>query len=276
MPALSIYSLFLAYPVFSSFFISLTEWDGLSDTRTVVGLENYETAFFEDAIARRALLNNIQWTLFVLLVPTLLGLLIANVLNMAIKGRTIFRSIFYLPAVLPLVAVGVMWRWMYNPNFGAVNESLRSIGLEQFTRPWLGDFDWAFPAVMVTSLWQSVGFPMLLYLAGLQSIPKEQYEAARLDGAGPWQSFRTITLPWLRETHIIVVTLAVIGSFNVFDLIYSMTYGGPGQMTQVLATWMYFNTFQYYKAGYGTALAWIIAGIALIVTVPYIRMMSRR
>jgi raffinose/stachyose/melibiose transport system permease protein len=129
---------------------------------------------------------------------------------------------------------------------------------------------------MVAAIWQGLGFPMVLYLAGLQGIPAEQYEAARVDGATTWQRFWHITLPWLSETHIIVITLGVIGSFKVFDLIYAMTYGGPGQATQVLASWMYFNTFQYYHVGYGSALAWVIALISLAVTIPYIRVMSRR
>ena len=276
LPALSIYCVFLVYPTVSSFFVSLSDWDGLSDTRRFVGLRNYADLFLHDDISRRALRNNVVWTLFSLLVPTILGLLLATGLNDAFRGNTLLRSIFYLPAVLPLVAVGMIWGWMYNPSFGAVNEILKVVGLDHLTRGWLGDFQTALPATLVTALWQGVGFPMVLYLAGMQIIPREQYDAAKIDGAGPVECFRSITLPWLRETHVIVVTLAVIGSFNVFDLIYTMTYGGPGQVTQVLATWMYFNTFQYGKAGYGSALAWVIAAIALVVTIPYIRMMSKK
>ena len=276
LPALALYVVFLLYPMVSSLYISSTDWDGLSDSWNFVGLDNYQDIFFGDDISRRALRNNVVWTLFTLLVPTVLGLILAALLNGAVRGGTFFRSIFYLPGVLPLVAVGMIWGWMYNPNFGAVNEILRAVGLEGLTRGWLGDFTTALPATLVTALWQGVGFPMVLYLAGMQVIPREQYEAARIDGAGPLETFRSITLPWLRETHIVVLTLAVIGSFNVFDLIYTMTYGGPGQTTQVLATWMYFNTFQYNHAGYGAALAWVIAAIALVVTIPYIRLMSRR
>ena len=276
LPALAIYVVFLVYPLLNSLWLSLTDWDGLSDSYNLVGLANYKDIFFDDDVSRRALRNNVVWTLFTLLVPTVLGLLLAAGLNGAFRGSTLLRSIFYLPAVLPLVAVGMIWGWMYNPSFGAVNEVLKAIGLEGWTRGWLGDFSTALPATLVTALWQGVGFPMVLYLAGMQIIPQEQYDAAKIDGAGPLECFRSITLPWLRETHVIVVTLAVIGSFNVFDLIYTMTYGGPGQVTQVLATWMYFNTFQYNNAGYGAALAWVIAAIAMIVTVPYIRLMSRR
>ena len=276
LPALALYVVFLLYPMVSSLYISSTDWDGLSDNWNFVGLDNYQDIFFGDDISRRALQNNVIWTLFTLLVPTVLGLILVALLNGAVRGGTFFRSIFYLPGVLPLVAVGMIWGWMYNPNFGAVNEILSAVGLEDLTRGWLGDFTTALPATLVTALWQGIGFPMVLYLAGMQVIPREQYEAARIDGAGPLETFRTITLPWLRETHIVVLTLAVIGSFNVFDLIYTMTYGGPGQTTQVLATWMYFNTFQYNNAGYGAALAWVIAAIALVVTIPYIRLMSRR
>jgi raffinose/stachyose/melibiose transport system permease protein len=150
------------------------------------------------------------------------------------------------------------------------------VGLDSLTRGWLSDFHTAFGATMVAAIWQGTGFPMILYLAGLQAIPKEQYEAARVDGATSLHLLRDITLPWLRETHVIVLTLTVIGSFNVFDIIYTMTYGGPGKETQVLATWMYFNTFQYHNAGLGSAIAWVIAAISLVVVIPYIRIMSRR
>jgi raffinose/stachyose/melibiose transport system permease protein len=276
LPALAIYGAFLIYPMGRSFYISLTDWDGLSREWSFVGLANYEAIFLRDHDSRQALRNNVLWTIFTLLVPTVLGLLLATALNGAVRGRTLLRSIFYLPAVLPLVAVGMIWAWIYNPSFGAINEVLRLAGLGWLARGWLGDFQTALPATMVTALWQGVGFPMVLYLAGMQTIPREQYDAAKIDGAGPFECFKSITLPWLRETHVVVVTLAVIGSFNVFDLIYTMTYGGPGQQTQVLATWMYFNTFQYGKAGYGSALAWVIAAIALVVTIPYIRIMSRR
>lgn len=276
LPALLLYAVFLIYPMTRSAYLSLTDWDGLSRTWSFVGLENYADILFQDEVSRRALLNNIIWTLFTLLVPTTLGLVLAALLNDAFRGSTLLRSIFYLPAVLPLVAVGMIWGWMYNPSFGAVNEILGAIGLGHLERGWLGDFQTALPATLVTALWQGVGFPMVIYLAGMQIIPREQYDAARIDGAGPVECFRSITLPWLRETHLIVVTLAVIASFNIFDLIYTMTYGGPGQQTQVLATWMYFNTFQYSKAGYGSALAWVIAAIAMIVTIPYLRVMSRR
>jgi raffinose/stachyose/melibiose transport system permease protein len=274
LPAVVIFCVYLLYPMADSLVISLTDWDGLSKTRNFVGLDNY-LGIFADPASRLALRNTIVWTVVMVLVPSSLGLLLAVALNQRLPGRTVFRSIFYGPAILPLVAVALIWAWLYNPHFGLINEILRSMGGKQFARGWLSNFDTALPAVLITAIWHGAGFPMLLYLAGLQSIPRSQYEAAEIDGAGPVSRFKNVTIPWLKESHVIVVTLAIIGSVRSFELIYAMTYGGPGRSTQVLATWMYFNVFQYNKAGFGSAIAWVIAGISLLVTIPYIRLMSR-
>jgi raffinose/stachyose/melibiose transport system permease protein len=274
-PALLIYCGFVIYPMLDSLVISFTSWDGMSEDKVFVGLANYEK-IFNDPVAILALKNNLIWTVVMLIVPTVLGLLLALGLNRSFKGKTLFRSFFYAPAILPLVGVAGIWAWMFDPNVGLINTTLNLIGLGALAHQWLGDPNTALYAVMVAGIWQGLGFPMVLYLAGLQSIPAEQYEAARIDGATPLRQFWHITMPWLRETHIIVITLGVIASFKVFDLIYSMTYGGPGQATQVLASWMYFQTFQFFHAGYGSALTWIIALILLVVTIPYIRITSRR
>ncbi len=275
LPALIWYLIFLVYPMLLSLYFSVMDWDGLSASMQFVGLRNYYAIIFEDDISRLALRNNILWTLGVLLIPTVGGLLMAVALNRKLRGQNTFRVIFYSPGVLPLVAVGMIWAWLYNPQFGFVNEVLKVIGLGAWTRGWLSVFETALPATFVTAIWGGIGFPMVLYLAALQGIPNEQFEAARIDGANGFQLFRHITLPWLREAHVIVFSLAVINSFRTFDLIYTMTYGGPGRSTQVLGTWMYFNAFQYYHAGYGAALAWVITAITLVFAIPYIRSMSR-
>ncbi len=267
--------MFLVYPMYQSLVISFMDWDGLSPDMKFVGLENYRRIIFEDTTAQRALRNNVLWTAGVLLFPTVIGLLLAVVLDRKLHGRTLYRSIFYGPAVLPLVAVGMIWAWMYNPQFGFVNYILEAIGLGHLARGWLSTFETALPATFVTQIWSGVGFPMILYLAALQAIPAEQYEAARMDGANGLRLFFHITLPWLREANVIVFSLAVINSFKTFDLIYTMTYGGPGRITQVLGTWMYFNAFQYYHAGYGAAIAWLIALITLVMAIPYIQHMSK-
>ena len=275
LPALIWYLIFLVYPMAFSLFISFTNWDGLSNHFDMVGLANYRSILFEDDISRLALKNNILWTIGSLIFPTVIGLMLAIALNRKLFARNAFRAIFYGPGILPLVAVGMIWSWMYNGQFGFVNEFLKVIGLGEWTRGWLSVYETALPATFITAIWGGIGFPMVLYLAALQGIPAEQFEAARIDGANGWHLFWSITLPWLREAHVIVLSLVVINSFKTFDLIYSMTYGGPGRSTQVLGTWMYFNAFQYYHAGLGSALAWVIAAITLVVAIPYIRHMSR-
>ena len=205
----------------------------------------------------------------------MIGLLLAVALDRKLRGRNLFRAIFYGPAVLPLVAVGMIWAWTYNPQFGFINVFLQAIGLGQFYVDGSPFMKTALPATFLTAVWGGIGFPMVLYLAVLQAIPGEQYEAAKMDGANARQLFFKITLPWLREANVIVFSLAVISSFKTFDLIYTMTYGGPGRITQVLGTWMYFQSFQYYHAGYGAAIAGIIALITLIMAIPYIQHMLR-
>jgi raffinose/stachyose/melibiose transport system permease protein len=275
LPALLWYIIFLVYPMAYSFLISLTDWDGLSKSSTWVGFANYANIIFNDEVSRLAIKNNLIWTAGTLLIPVTLGLLLAVLLDLKLPGRTIFRTIFYGPAVLPLVAVGLIWAWMYNPQFGFINEVLKAIGLGKYARGWLSVFETALPATFITAIWTGIGFSMTVYLAALQGIPAEQYEAARMDGATGLRLFWNITLPWLREAHVIVLSLAVINSFKFFDLVYTMTYGGPGRATQVMGTWMYFNAFQYYHAGYGSAIAWIIAIISLVFAIPYVRRMSR-
>lgn len=274
-PALSFYLIFLFYPMIFSFWVSFYEWDGLSPNKIFVGLKNY-TKFFSDPTSLLVLRNNLIWTIFTLSIPTLLGLTLAVMLNANIRARIVFRSIFYSPAILPLIAVGIVWSWIYNPMFGAVNSFLRAVGIGFLARPWLADPKLALYSVIATAIWQGTGFPMLLFLAGLQGIPKELYEAGSIDGATGWQAFRYITLPSLRETFVVVVSLLIVNSLRVFDLIYIMTWGGPGKATQVLGTWMYFNTFVYYRAGFGSAIAWIMTAMSLIIVYPYIRVMSRR
>ncbi len=275
LPALCVYAVFVLYPMFSSLGISLTDWDGISNHSKFIGLANYRHIIFDDPISRQALMNSAIWTLITVPVPALLGLLLATMLNANVRGRVFFRAVFYSPSVLPLVAVALVWAWIYNPRFGLLNAALRWVGLGGFARGWLSDFGTAFPATIVTAIWQGSGFPMLLYLAGLQGIPRQQYEAAELDGAGWLRSFIHITLPWLRETHIIVFSLGAISSLRAFDLIYTMTYGGPGRSTHVLSTWMYFNLFQYRQAGLGSAIAWVIVALSVLVTVPYIRLIAK-
>src|SRR5699024_9581610 len=201
--------------------------------------------------------------------------LLAVVLNRKSRTSPVLRTIFYAPAVLPLVAVASIWAWLYDPTDGAINTVLGAVGLDFLEQSWLGQDSTAIWAVMIAAVWVRTGFPMLLYLAALQSIPDEQYEAASMDGANRWQQFTRITFPSLKDTHYIVLALSLIESFKVFDLVYAMTYGGPGYSTQVMGTWMYANVFQYFNAGYGTAIAVVITIVAIAAGVPYVRSQVR-
>ena len=269
LPALAVYIVFLVYPSITSLFFSLTDWDGLSPTYNIVGLDNY-VAMANDPVIMTALKNNAIWTVVTLAIPMVLGLLLAIFLNGKVRGKPVLRLIFYTPAVLPLVSIASIWGWLYNPQYGAINEFLRVIGLGALAQPWLGQDSTALAAIMVPAIWLRTGFPMLLYLAALQGIPSEMYEAATVDGATRWQQFWHITMPSLKPAHYIVLALSLIDSFKVFDMVYAMTYGGPGTATQVMGTWMYANVFQYYQAGYGTAIAVVITVIAIVVSIPYV------
>ena len=274
LPALAIYVVFIIYPMIDSFFVSLQKWDGVSIRHTFVGLANY-VGFFQDTESLHALVRTLEWTVGTVVPPTVLGLLLAVALNRDLPGRMIFRAVFYLPFVMPLVALGITWSWIFNSDFGALNTLFRGIGLPALAIQWLSDPKTALWSIVGTNTWYATGFPMVLFLAGLQTIPEELYEAAWMDGARPIRAFWSITIPMLRESFVVVVALLIISSLRAFDLIYVMTWGGPGQSTQVLGVWMYFNTFLFNKAGYGSAIAWIMTIISLAIAIPYIQILTR-
>lgn len=272
-PALVIYIAFLVYPALTSLSISFTNWNGISPTRAFVGLANY-AHLIHDSVVHTAARNNLIWALVTIVMPMALGLSLALAVNSRVYLRSLIRTVLYMPAVLPLVGVGTIWGWLFEPA-GIINALLSDIGLGSLTHAWLGDSTTAIWAVMVPAIWVRTGFPMLLYLAALQGIPDEYYEAARTDGASAWQQFRRITFPSLKATHYIVLALSLIDTARVFDLVYAMTDGGPGNSTQVMGTWMYFNVFQSYNFGYGTAIAVVITLVAVIVGIPYVRSQAR-
>ena len=272
-PALIVYAAFLVYPAVNSAYLSFTNWNGLSPTKVFVGFHNY-IALVHDSVVHTAVRNNLIYGLVTITIPMALGLGLALAVNTQIYLRPFIRTVLYMPAVLPLVGVGTIWGWLFQPD-GVVNALLGDIGLGSLQHAWLGDSTTAIWAIMVPAIWVRTGFPMLLYLAALQGIPIEYYEAARTDGAGVWQRFRRITFPSLRGTHYIVIALALIETARVFDLVFAMTDGGPGNSTQVLGTWMYFNVFQSYNFGYGTAIAVVITVISVAVGIPYVRSQAR-
>lgn len=275
LPALVIYAVFLIYPAVRTARLSFTNWDGIAPTWRSIGTRNYERLLHNE-IMHLAMKNTLVWSLAIIVVPCVLGLYLAVLLNEEFRGRALFRTIFYAPGVLPLVGVALIWGWIYTPQIGFLNQFLDAVGLGRLSQPWLGQPSTALGATIVAGIWVRTGFPMLLYLAALQAIPKELFEAARIDGAMGWRVFRDITFPQLGPTHVVVVALSVIDSLKVFDLIYAMTYGGPGNDTQVIGTWVYFNVFNFNKVGYGSAIAVIGASISLLIGIPYVLFQARK
>lgn len=277
LPALVLCGVFLAYPIFDAVRLSFYKWNGFVTSPAVyVGLDNYRWLLTSDPVFWRALRNTVVWVVLSLIVPVGVSLLLAVALNRQMLGRNAMRSIFYIPNVLASIAVATMWRWIYQPVLGLVNQTLTAIGLGSWSQQWLADPKIALYSIFVAFVWQVTGFNMVLFLAGLQNVPRDLVEAATIDGAGPFRVFLHVTLPALRPTTIVVVVLTMIGSLKVFDLIVGMTGGGPAQSTQVLALWLYTLAFGNHDFGGGSAVATILLLISLALVVPYLAWSLRR
>jgi raffinose/stachyose/melibiose transport system permease protein len=266
-----LYGVFLVYPMLDSVRLSFFRWSGYAtEAQTFIGLRNYARLFTVDTVFWTALRNSLIWVVLSLAVPMVISLLLALALNQRLFGRNVFRSVFYLPAVFASITVAAMWRWIYAPAIGAVDQGLKAIGLGEWSQPWLGSPRIALYSVFVAAIWQGIGFNMVLFLAGLQQVPEELVDAALIDGANAWQRFKTVTAPALRPTTIVVVILTIINSLKVFDLIVGMTGGGPAQSTQVLALWSYSQSFSNHNFGMGGATATVLLALSLALVVPYL------
>ena len=234
-----------------------------------MGLSNY-LRLFQDQQFFQAIQNNIIFIVFYSIIPIIIGLFLASLLGRKpIPGLTFFRTVLFLPQILSMVVVGVTWRWIFNPTFGLLNMTLKTIGLDSLAKAWLGDFGWALPAVGLIGTWVQYGFCMILFLAGMQRIPGEYFEAAQLDGASEFKQLLFITLPSLRPELSVALMTTIIAALRVFDLIYVTTRGGPGNSTLVTGFLVYRAAFQQNKIGYAAALATImtvmIFGISMII-----------
>jgi len=270
-----LFLVFYVYPVISSIHLSLHDWDGFSPRMRFIGLTNY-TVLAGQPRFLHAVLNNILWVGFMLIVPTGLGLLLAAILDRGIRGEKAFRIIFFLPFTIPAVAVAAIWRWMYEPDNGLVTTVLNLLGLGGLSQNWLGD-----PAVVNLSLmgavaWWTTGFAFLVFFAGLRNIPTECIEAARIEGATPWQVFWKVSFPLLWPSTIIVLGMSAIDAMRLFDVVWAMTKGGPAYSSEVLATQMYDLAFGRFDMGRAAAVAVYLFIIAGIIIMPYIVYMSRR
>lgn len=269
-PALFIYIAIIFIPTLYTLYLSFFNWNGVAPVKTFVGLSNYTELLLHDSVFPRAVANNLLWTLGSLTIIMGIGLMLAILLNQKLKGRIMFRGIFYFPYVLSGVIVATIWTWMYNPMQGLFNKALELIGLGSWAQAWLAEPKFALYAVFVAAVWNGVGQPMVLFLAGLQTIPQDPYEAATIDGAKPRQMFWFITIPLLRETFVIVIAITMVSSMKVYDLIYAMTGGGPAESTHVLASWMYIQTFKFANIGTGSAISMFLVLITLVIIIPYV------
>lgn len=269
LPAFIIYVSVIIIPTIDSFRFSMYRWNGIGE-KVFVGFQNYTDLFFNDEVFRIALKNNVIWILLTLVFIVTISLLLALMLNEPYKGRTFFRGVFYFPSILSGILVSVVWRWMYNPNFGFINEFLTMIGLENLARSWLALPEIALYAVFFSAAWQGIGQPLILFLAGLQTIPSELLEAAEVDGASRLRRFLQIKIPLLKETFIMVFATLIIAAMRVYDVIFGLTGGGPANSTQTLATYMVQQTFTFSNVGMGAAIASVMLILMMIIIIPYV------
>ncbi len=276
-PALVLIAVFFVVPVVASLLLSLTDFDiyavASRANLRVVGLENYRR-LAQDPLFWVALRNTVMFV--VVAGPCSIGLSLAAALlvsGRAVRFRALFRTIFFLPVVTTLVAVAVVWRYLYHPRFGLLNHALAAIGVAPID--WLGDPRFAMPAIILMAVWKNFGFNMVIFIAGLQSIPERLYEAARVDGAGATAQFRWVTLPMLAPTFLFVLVITMIGYFQLFAEPYVMTQGGPSHATLSLVMLMYLQGFRWWTMGYAAALAFVLFAIILALTLITLRLRQR-
>lgn len=260
-PSLIIFLFFRHIPAIASLLLGFFDWSVLAPPQ-FVGLTNY-ISLWQDSVFWRALANTVEYTVMVVPTDIVIALGLAVLLNQKLPGLRIFRLAYFTPVVTATAIIAVVWRWLYQSD-GEVNGVLHVFGLAPVN--WLSDGKFALPAIAIMAIWQHVGFNMLIFLAGLQSIPLEMEEAARIDGAGRWAVFRRITLPLLRPVIVLAVILTTIGSFQVFDSAYVMTGGGPFYATTTLVFYAYQQAFEQYSMGYAAAIAFVLFLIILAIS----------
>jgi len=277
IPAMAMFIGFIIVPVVQSFMYSLTSWDGLGP-KIFIGLKNYIDIFSaSNSIYRVALRNNFLWLLSSITVALSIGLFQANMLVRGrFRGSNIFQLIFFLPVILSSIVVAIAWDWIYEPTHGVVNTVMEMIGLEKFILPWLGNRITVMPALLVVNIWFTYGFCTVVFSAAIQTIDETLYDAAKMDGCSSWSQFWNVTFPSIRKTMTTVLLLLMIWSFQVFDLIFAMTKGGPGFASYVISYYTYAEAFVRNHTGYGAALAITLSIIIFIFSIIFIRIRERR
>ena len=273
-PAFFMMALIIFFPIAFTFYISFFRWGGEGFKMNFTGFQNY-IDMFRDTRFLNALVNNIFWVILYLIIPVIGGFLLALLLNSNLKGLTVFKTIFYLPGVISFVVVGVIFRLIYDPSHGLVNEILKFLHLAFLARPWLGSRFVGLLSLIIASSWQYIGFCMILFLAGMQSLPLEVFEASEIDGANFYQKVVHIMIPLLKPVSIVVIMITLINSIRVFDLIYIMTKGGPLQATETIGFLMYEKAFRQHVYGEGAAYGIFIFLLVTIPSIIYVRNMLK-
>jgi multiple sugar transport system permease protein len=273
-PVFLLFSIFTVFSVGYAFWLSFHKWNILEPAKPFVGFDNY-TRLLRDDRFHEATLNTLYYTAASVPLTIVLGLAVALLLNNQIRARGIFRTMFYLPVITPLVIASIIWKWVYNGDYGLLNYYLLKIHLIDEPVLWLADKNLAMPSVIITSVWKSVGFAMVVYLAGLQSIPEDYYDAAKIDGATGWRRLRDITIPLLSSTTLFLFVISMLGSFQVFTQIFIMTNGGPLGKTRTIVWYIYTTAFKDFNMGYAAAMAFALFAMMLVFTLLQFRFLRR-
>lgn len=258
LPALLGTIIFILIPVICSFGLSFMDWD-LINKAQYVGLKNYKT-ILEEPLFGKILINTIVYALSTSIFAVIIPLVLASIINSKIRGSEFFKTAYFLPFITPMVVVAIIWQWIFDPNIGGLNYLLK------LNINWLYDANFAMPAIIIVSVWKLIGYNMIIFLSGFAAINQSLFEAAKIDGAGPIKVFKHITVPLLSPTIFFVVIITCISSFQIFDLVYLMTQGGPLDSTNVLVYAIYRNAFEYFKIGEASAIAYVLFIIILILT----------
>ena len=258
LPALVGTLIFIIIPVICSFGLSFAKWDLLNPIQ-FVGLTNYREIFSE-ALFYKILLNTIVFALATSVLGVIIPLVLACILNSKVRGSEFYKTAYFLPFITPMIVIGVVWEWIFDPNIGLLNHVLH------LHINWLYDTHFAMPALIIVSVWKLIGYNMVIFLSSLAGISQSMFEAAKIDGANELQTFKNVTVPLLSPTIFFVVIITAISSFQVFDLIYLMTQGGPLNSTNVLVYAIYQNAFEYFNVGKASAIAYVLFVIILILT----------
>ncbi|HET55376.1 MAG TPA: sugar ABC transporter permease [Ignavibacteria bacterium] len=272
-PTMIIFLTFILFPVIFSFYLSFHEWNMFSSEATYVGIDNYKRMLQSDEFWS-VLKNTGIFTIGTVPLNMIVALLVAMALNKKIKGKKFLRTAFFAPVIISPVAAAVIWRWIYDPNYGLLNYGISFFGVDSIN--WLNDPTAAMFALIIMGVWKTFGINMVLFSAGLAGIPETYYEAADIDGAGKFTKFWHITLPMLAPTTFFIMIMSMISSFQVFDLVYVLTSGGPLGSTKVLVFYVYEYAFKFFEMGFASAVAYVLFVILIVLTLLQVRYMKNR